>query len=255
MIECEFCSLSCKTKYLLKAHLNRSKKCLAIRGLSLDDTFSCTGCNSVFATSANLTIHQDSCKEFAILILSEKYNKQIQTLKDDHEQQKKDLQQKLELAYTTIENKEQKLELAYATIENKEQKLELAYAAIENEEQKLKIQRLNTKYVKKKPRVEYPEQDVIYILTTPSHKKERKYILGKTENLTNRLTTYNKTDEHEVIYYQSCPEESMDIVEKLVFQKLKVYRERANRERFILPEGAPIELFVDVIKRTIEFIN
>ena len=30
---------------------------------------------------------------------------------------------------------------------------------------------------------------VIYMLTTPSHKKERKYILGKASNLTNRLST------------------------------------------------------------------
>ena len=27
-------------------------------------------------------------------------------------------------------------------------------------------------------------------------KKERRYILGKAENLTNRLSVYNKSDEH-----------------------------------------------------------
>ena len=124
---------------------------------------------------------------------------------------------------------------------------------LENKEHKLKIQYLTKKYVKAQPRVQYNEKNVIYVLTTPSHKKERKYILGKATNLTSRLSTYNKTDEHEVIYYQECTDEdSMSIVEQLIFHKLKDYREQANRERFILPEGKTIELFIDVIKKSID---
>ena len=123
---------------------------------------------------------------------------------------------------------------------------------LENKEQKIKIQYLTKKYVKSQPRIQYTEKNVIYILTTPSHKKEGKYILGKATNLTNRLSVYNKTDEHEVVYYQSCgDEETMSIVEQFVFQRLKDYREQANRERFILPEGKTIDLFIDVIKKTI----
>jgi hypothetical protein len=123
---------------------------------------------------------------------------------------------------------------------------------LENKEQKLKIQQLTKKYVKSQPRIQYTAQNVIYILTTPTHKNERKYILGKATNLTNRLSVYNKTDEHEVVYYQSCgDEETMTIIEQLVFQRLKEYREQANRERFILPEGKTIDLFIDVIKKTI----
>lgn len=123
---------------------------------------------------------------------------------------------------------------------------------LENKEQKIKIQYLTKKYVKSQPRIQYIEQNVIYILTTPSHKKEGKYILGKATNLTNRLSVYNKTDEHEVVYYQSCgDEETMAIVEQFVFQRLKDYREQANRERFILPEGKTIDLFINVIKKTI----
>ena len=123
---------------------------------------------------------------------------------------------------------------------------------LENKEQKIKIQYLTKKYVKSQPRIQYTEQNVIYILTTPSHKKEGKYILGKATNLTNRLSVYNKTDEHEVVYYQSCgDEETMAIVEQFVFQRLKDYREQANRERFILPEGKTIDLFINVIKKTI----
>lgn len=127
---------------------------------------------------------------------------------------------------------------------------------LENKEHKLKIQYLTKKYVKSQPRFQYKEINVIYIITTPSHKKERKYILGKATNLTNRLSTYNKTDEHEVIYYQECQnEETMSMVEQVVFQRLKEYREQANRERFVLPEGETLNLFINIIKESIEFLK
>ena len=87
-------------------------------------------------------------------------------------------------------------------------------------------------------------------------KKERRYILGKAENLTNRLSVYNKSDEHEVIYYESCGEiEDMDMAENMIFKKLKEYREQANRERFILPKEKDIEYFKDTIRECIKFIN
>ena len=125
----------------------------------------------------------------------------------------------------------------------------------ENKNKELKIQYLTKKYVKKQSRAEFEEKNVIYILTTPSLKKDRRYILGKAGNLTHRLSTYNKTDEHEVIYYQGCgDEETMAIVETVVFQRLKEYRERANRERFILPEDKEVDIFIDVIKKSIEFV-
>jgi hypothetical protein len=87
-------------------------------------------------------------------------------------------------------------------------------------------------------------------------KKERRYILGKTVDLTSRLSTYNKSDEHEVIFFASCKDvETMNIVENMVFSRLNAYREQANRERFVLPENKNIELFSDVIKNSIEFFK
>jgi hypothetical protein len=125
----------------------------------------------------------------------------------------------------------------------------------ENKGHKIQIQKLNNKYVKQQPRVQYKESNVIYILTTKLLKKERRYILGKATNLTNRLSTYNKSDEHDVVYYQECPDvESMSVVETMVFQRLKKHREQANRERFILPKGEHIDLFRDVVRETIEFV-
>ena len=125
----------------------------------------------------------------------------------------------------------------------------------ENKNHQLQIKKLTNKYVKLQPRVQYKEQNVIYILTTPSLKKDNRYILGKATNLTNRLSTYNKTDEHEAMYYQECPDcESMSLVETMVFQKLKSHREQANRERFILPKEKTIDFFRDAIKNAIEYV-
>ena len=125
----------------------------------------------------------------------------------------------------------------------------------DNKNKQLKIQLMTKKYVKKQPRIQYEEKNVIYILTTANMKKERRYILGKATNLTSRLSVYNKSDEHEVVYYQECPdEEKMSLVEYLVFCKLDQYREQANRERFLLPEENTIDLFSDTIRECIKFI-
>jgi len=123
----------------------------------------------------------------------------------------------------------------------------------ENKSNKKKIESMTKKYVKRQERVQYEVPNVIYVLTTASLKKERRYILGKAGNLTDRLSTYNKTDEHEVVYYQGCVDlESMALVESLVFRKLKDYREQANRERFVLPEDKELDIFIQAIKSSID---
>jgi len=125
-----------------------------------------------------------------------------------------------------------------------------------NKDKELKIQYLTKKYVKRQPRLQYDVPNVIYILTTLTHKLEGRYILGKAENLTNRLSVYNKTDEHELVYYIGCPDEnSMKLAEQMVFHNLEKYREQANRERFILPDGENINLFINEINRTIKFFT
>jgi CHAD domain-containing protein len=59
-----------------------------------------------------------------------------------------------------------------------------------------------------------------------------------------------------VVFYQECPdEETMGMVETMVFQKLKEYREQANRERFILPKEDKIYIFSDTIKECLEFLK
>jgi hypothetical protein len=127
----------------------------------------------------------------------------------------------------------------------------------DNKDKQLKIQYLTKKYVKAQPRVQYEERNVVYILTTKLMKKERMYILGKANNLTSRLSVYNKSDEHQVVYYQGCGDENtMGCVETMVFQYLNEYREQANRERFVLPEEEEeIKYFSDIINKSVEFFN
>ena len=71
-----------------------------------------------------------------------------------------------------------------------------------------------------------------------------------------RLSTYNKTIEHIVTYYKECKtEEDMNTVEIMVLNKLKNYREKANRDRFILPLENDISLFTNIIDQSINFIS
>jgi hypothetical protein len=81
-------------------------------------------------------------------------------------------------------------------------------------------------------------------------------IIGKAKNLKNRLSTYNKTTEHQVVYYKSCKnEEQMDFIETIVIKKLESYKEKANRDRFILPVDKDISLFTTEIDKSIIFFE
>jgi hypothetical protein len=135
---------------------------------------------------------------------------------------------------------------------NENQLLEDKKKEIKMKDNKIKL--LEDLYVKKQQRKDYPERNVIYILTTEDNKKKRIYIVGKAIKLKNRLSTYNKTSEHHVVYYKSCKsEEDMNIIESMVINKLKEYKEKANRDRFILPIEKDITFFTDIIDKSIEF--
>ena len=126
----------------------------------------------------------------------------------------------------------------------------------ENKGHQLRIKVLENKYLKRHKRTDYKANNVIYVLATESSKKNNIYILGKASNLTNRLSGYNKTEEHEVVFYKECSTaEIMSSVEGVVFQKLDEYRQQANRERFVLPEGKPICFFTNTIERCVQFLE
>jgi len=123
-------------------------------------------------------------------------------------------------------------------------------------EKDLRIKLLENMYVNKQPRKDYPDKPVVYMLTTEDNKNKRIYIIGKTINLKNRLSSYNKTAEHEVVYYKECKdEESMTLSEGMILKKLRMYREKANRDRFILPDEKEITDFVNVIDDCVQFFE
>ena len=118
------------------------------------------------------------------------------------------------------------------------------------------IQLLKDTYLKKHKREDYPDTNIIYILSTVNHLKNRIYIVGKAKNLKNRLSTYNKTCDHQVIYYKKCfDEDTLNLIELNVLNKLKQYQEKANRDRFILPIENDISLFTDIIDNCINFFS
>ena len=79
-LECETCKITFKSKYNLKSHLATNKKCLKIRGLELQTTFICKGCDSSFANKANMTIHMDICAKYIIMKKEEIYIENIEKL-------------------------------------------------------------------------------------------------------------------------------------------------------------------------------
>ena len=86
-----------------------------------------------------------------------------------------------------------------------------------------------------------------------------------------RLSTYNKTCVHEVVYYKECkskddtkynfknyigaPSGDMKVIEEMVLKKLNKYREVANRDRFILPVDYDISNFKNIIDQCVTFFN
>ena len=264
---CQYCNKTYSSKGALNKHQKTAKYCIKIQNdLKPPDSpyiefnlFNCEFCDKNLTSKIRLRTHKESCIQMYKHIIEQKEN----NIKQEKDNTNKIYQINQELTQKNndllTENrllKEQEINHdPYNTINNLQEKLqEIALASIEQKNEL--ISGMIKKYVKKQPRQRFDEQNVIYILTTSSLQKDRRYILGKAKNLTNRLSTYNKTDEHEVIFYQGCKEEdTMNLLEPLVFKKLKEYREQANRERFILPEDKNIDFFIDTIKNCFEFLK
>ena len=110
LIICEFCNTTFKNNSNLKTHLVGSKKCLKSRGLVVDSNYKCKGCNSIFMTKINLSVHQDSCKNYNLMILSDNFTIKITKIEEQNkelEEQNKELEEqnkKLEEKNKKIEN-------------------------------------------------------------------------------------------------------------------------------------------------------
>ena len=100
------------------------------------------------------------------------------------------------------------------------------------------------------------DRNSVYMLTSDIHLKKRTYIIGKTKNLSSRLTAYNKGIDHQVVYNKKCKNiYQMGIIEQMILYKLDVFRERANRDRFILPEDKDISFFIKIFDEAIAWFD
>ena len=109
-------------------------------------------------------------------------------------------------------------------------------------------QDLANKFVRLQKRETFPDNNVVYIVTNDEIKKERIYLLGKAVDMKKRLTSYNKSMEHKVVYYKSFKNMyQIKVAEMMVLYKLNQYKTKEKKERFLLPENQDISLFTKVI--------
>ncbi len=109
--------------------------------------------------------------------------------------------------------------------------------------------------LKKQKRVQFPKY-VVYALTTKFYKQSKTYIIGKATNLTTRLSTYNKTAEHEVVYYRKCNNpDVLEIAEKIILMKLGEFREQSNRDRFVLPKNLDATYIINIINHVLDYFD
>jgi prophage antirepressor-like protein len=114
-------------------------------------------------------------------------------------------------------------------------------------EKNKEIKNLQNKVIQKQKKRKCEDRNCVYLVQDEHHKKERIYIIGKAIDLDDRLSSYNKTHETEIIYYRSCNSaKQMNHIEKCILTKLDKYREVANHDRFILLENEDISLFTNV---------
>jgi prophage antirepressor-like protein len=153
-----------------------------------------------------------------------------------------------------LQEYKEKLEAQQKLLEEKEAETKAQQKLLVDKQAHIKI--LENKTLKQQTRVKYAESNVVYLLTSKYHLPERIYIIGKGVDLTHRLSTYNKSLEHEVVYIRECNSaQQMSYVEKMVLSKLDKYREVAHRDRFILPLGKDISLFTDAIDILVDYLS
>ena len=83
------------------------------------------------------------------------------------------------------------------------------------------------------------------------------YKIGKTTNLTERLSQYNSGPTcRYVVYHIDCyTEGDMDEIERSTHAYLRNYRVYENREVFKLPDGETIDFFINIIRGLVDLIH
>jgi hypothetical protein len=178
--------------------------------------------------------------------IHEYYIKLEETLHEIIDEESNELRLQLEQKENELLEKETEILESKAIIEFQEE---------ENIKKSNRIKLLEIKNCKKFERTEQGK-NVVYIITNDYLEKDRNFIIGKAISLANRLSQYNKNAEHKVVYHRECNNaKQMSLIEEIILYKLDKYRERANRDRFILPESYEISLFIKVVNEVCDLFN
>lgn len=234
-MQCQNCKKEFKNKYTLKSHLERSKKCMSVRGEEIKYEYVCDNCNYGTMFKNDHMRHSQICKT----------KRPPRDIKDE----------KISSLTIRVNDVLQQLAEKTAQLEEKDRIIKDCLQIIK--ESKVSEDKVRSIERRIRPtRDQYPGKNYVYILTTPAQQEKRVYIFGKTVNLTNRLSTYNKSDEHTVVYHRECKTEAiMSGAETAIFAKLAGCRAMKNRERFILPEGKDIDYFISVVDDCVAFFS
>jgi hypothetical protein len=115
---CETCNKIFKSKYNLKSHLERNKKCLGLRGEEMKKDFECT-CGHLSVQNIDLLNHQKKCIQYITESIKKEFEVDFDSRKKEYEKRiEKKIEKELERKY---ENRIQ--ELTFQLKESK-QKLE-----------------------------------------------------------------------------------------------------------------------------------
>jgi hypothetical protein len=118
-----------------------------------------------------------------------------------------------------------------------------------------RIKNLENKVIQRMKRESYENNNNVIYIVTNKHKKELgHYKIGKTQDLKKRLSTYNTTDNYEVIYNISCKNKNnMDLLEKIIHLRLDEHRIEQNKEWFLSNDNA--NYFIKIIDECKNFID
>jgi hypothetical protein len=102
----------------------------------------------------------------------------------------------------------------------------------------------------------YPLGNFVYLLSTENYKKETTYLVGRTSNLKQRLITYNRYGNYQLVYYKECKLNTMSTIKKVVIHLMRKCKIKGcTKNRFFLPEGKDISVFTNVIDKCVEFMD
>jgi hypothetical protein len=74
---CENCNKTFTTKYTLKTHLERNKKCIISRGIEITSNFICKSCNHISMKNSDFQIHLSNCTKYIIDIAQKSYDTKL----------------------------------------------------------------------------------------------------------------------------------------------------------------------------------